>query len=97
MAFSLIGGFTDMDFWIFTTAMMLGLALVIVLILDLGRMIAQLNYRLASILHVFYTQQLNVVANYMTIGGAETPLWQSFAYSMGKCCCVGCFVCDCVC
>jgi len=47
--------------------------------LGFGPMMAQFNDTLARFLHVFYTQQLNVVANYLTTGGADTPLWQSFA------------------
>jgi len=101
VAFSLIGGFRGLDFWIFTAAMMSGVAGSIVLgamigvlsgahqaaqglalpaaiILGFGPMIAQFNDTLARILHVFYTQQLNIVADYLTLGGAGTPLWQSF-------------------
>ena len=102
VAFSFIGGFTGLDFLIFTAAMMSGVAGSIVLgatfgilagnqqsasalvlpaaiILGFGPMMAQFNDTLARFLHVFYTQQLNVVANYLTTGGADTPLWQSFA------------------
>jgi len=101
VAFSLIGGFRGLDFWIFTAAMMSGVAGSIVLgatigvlsgahqsaqglalpaaiILGFGPMIAQFNDTVARILHVFYTQQLNIVADYLTIGGVDTPLWQSF-------------------
>ncbi|MCL2169613.1 MAG: ABC transporter permease [Defluviitaleaceae bacterium] len=101
VAFSLIGGFTGLDFWIFTAAMMSsvagsivlgaiigvlsgahqaaqGLALPAALILGFGPMIAQFNDTLARILHIFYTQQLNIIADHLTMGGADTPLWQSF-------------------
>jgi len=101
VAFSFIGEFSRLDFWIFTAAMMSGaagsivlgatfgilagnqqaasgLVLPVALILGFGPMIAQFNDTVARILHVFYTQQLNVVANYLTMGGSDTPLWQSF-------------------
>jgi len=55
-----------------------GLSLPIALILGFGPMMAQFNDTLARYLHIFYTQQLNVVANYLTAGGGDTPLWQSF-------------------
>ena len=61
-----------------------GLSLPIGLLLGFGPMMAQFNDRIARILHVFYTQQLNVVASYLTAGGAETPLWQSFAIMWGN-------------
>ena len=102
LAFSLIGGFGGADFWIFTAAMMSGVAGSIVLgatfgvlagnqqsasalvlpaaiVLGFGPMMAQFNDALARVFHVFYTQQLNVVADYLTIGAGGTPLWQSFA------------------
>ncbi|MCL2842432.1 MAG: ABC transporter permease [Oscillospiraceae bacterium] len=101
-AFGLIGEFSGLDFWIFTGAMMSGvagsivlgatigilsgghqsasgLALPVALVLGFGPMMAQFNDTLARILHPFYTQQLNVVANYLTMGGADTPLWHAFA------------------
>ena len=101
VAFSLIGGFSGTDFWIFTAAMMSGVAASIVLgatfgilagnqqsasglslpvaiVLGFGPMMAQFNDTLARFLHIFYTQQLNVVADYLTGGVVETPLWQSF-------------------
>ena len=55
-----------------------GLVLPISLLLGFGPMIAQFNDTAARILNPFYTQQLNVVANYLTAGGGDTPLWQSF-------------------
>ena len=102
IAFSFIGEFSGADFWIFTGAMMSGVAGSIVLgaifgimagnqqsasglalpaaiLLGFGPMLAQFNDRLASILHFLYTQQLNVVANHLTTGVSDTPLWQSFA------------------
>ena len=102
VAFSFIGEFTGVDFWVFTAAMMSGvsgsivlgatigilaknqqsasaLALPLAIVLGFGPMMAQFNDGLARVLNIFYTQQLNVVANYLTMGGAETPLWQSFA------------------
>ena len=107
VAFSFIGGFTGVDFWVFTAALMSGvmgsiivgatlgiltknqqaasgLSLPIGLLLGFGPMMAQFNDRIASALHVVYTQQLNVVAAYLTTGGAETPLWQSFAIMWGN-------------
>lgn len=106
-AFSLIGGFSGLDFWTFTGAMMSGVAASIVLgatigilagshqsasglalpaaiILGFGPMVAQFNDTLARILHPFYTQQLNVVANYLTTGAATTPLWHAFAIMWGN-------------
>ena len=102
VAFSLIAGFTGLDFWIFTAAMMsgvagslvlgatfgimttnqqasAGLAMPIALILGFGPIMAQMNPSIARGLHFLYTQQLNVVADYLTVGGIDTPLWQSFA------------------
>ena len=102
VAFSFIGEFAGADFWIFTAAMMSGVAgsivlgatfgilagnqqsasaltLPVALVLGFGPMMAQFNDRLARVLHIFYTQQLNVIANYLTVGAGDTPLWQSFA------------------
>jgi len=102
VAFSFVGEFSGLDFWIFTAAMMagvtgsivlgatigilsmnqqssMGLALPLAIVLGFGPMLAQFNDRMASILHFLYTQQLNVIANYLEAGGGETPLWQSFA------------------
>jgi ABC-2 type transport system permease protein len=101
-AFSLIGEFSGVDFWIFTAAMMSGVMASIVLgatigiitknqqsasglslpaaiIFGFGPMVAQFNETIARYLHPVYTQQLNVIANTLTSGAAETPLWQSFA------------------
>ena len=33
---------------------------------------------IARFLHVVYTQQLNIVADHLTIGGMDIPLWHSF-------------------
>ena len=102
VAFTLIGGFKGLDFWIFLVAMMSGVTASIVLgaifgvlmknqqaasgvampaavILGFGPMIAQFNDDIARVFHVFYTQQINVVANYLTMGAAETSLWESFS------------------
>ena len=102
IAFSLIGEFSGVDFWIFTAAMMSGvvgsivlgatfgvlagnqqsasaLVMPIAIVLGFGPMMAQFNDTVARIFHIFYTQQLNVVADYLTDGIGETPLWQSFA------------------
>ena len=56
-----------------------GLAMPIALVLGFGPMMAQFNDNIARFLHVFYTQQLNLVADYLSHGVADTPLWQSFA------------------
>jgi hypothetical protein len=102
VAFSFIGEFSGLDFWIFTAAMMSavtssivlgatfgmlmgnqqaasGLMLPAAMILGLGPMIAQFNDDVARFLHPFYTQQLNIVADYLTLGSGQTPLWSSFA------------------
>ncbi|MCL2367323.1 MAG: ABC transporter permease [Oscillospiraceae bacterium] len=55
------------------------LAMPIALILGFGPMMAQFNDTIARVLHIFYTQQLNVIADYLAVSGVETPLWQSFA------------------
>jgi len=55
------------------------LSMPVALVLGFGPMLAQFNDRAARVLHIFYTQQLNVVAdnlNYPYL--ATTPLWQSF-------------------
>ena len=100
-AFALIGGFSGLDFWIFTAAMMSAAAGSVVLgatfgilmgnqqaaaalifpfaiVLGFGPMMAQFNENIAQFLHVVYTQQLNIVADYLTLGGGDTPLWHSF-------------------
>lgn len=102
VAFSLIGEFSGAEFWLFTAALMSGVAgstvlgatfgvlagnqaaasglvLPVAMILGFGPTIAQFNETVGRLLHVFYTQQLNVVANYLTGGAGDTPLWQSFA------------------
>ena len=55
-----------------------GVAMPAAVILGFGPMIAQFNDDIARVFHVFYTQQINVVANYLTMGGAETSPWESF-------------------
>jgi ABC-2 type transport system permease protein len=55
------------------------LAMPAALILGFGPLLAQFNDNIARALHVVYTQQLNVVADYLNMGGGETALWQSFA------------------
>jgi hypothetical protein len=49
------------------------------MILGFGPMIAQFNDGVARFLHPFYTQQLNIVADYLTMGTGQTSLWVSFA------------------
>jgi ABC-2 type transport system permease protein len=52
------------------------------MVLGFGPMMAQFNEDVANVLHFTYTQQLNVVADYLTTGGGvveNSPLWQSFA------------------
>jgi len=101
MAFSIVAGFTGLDFVIYTAAMMSGVAgsivlgatfgiltknqqasagitMPVALILGFGPIMAQMNPTIARYLHFLYTQQLNVVADTLTIGYAGTPLWQSF-------------------
>jgi len=55
-----------------------GITMPVALILGFGPIMAQMNPRIARFLHVFYTQQLNVIADNLTVGGIDTPLWQSF-------------------
>jgi len=55
-----------------------GITMPVALILGFGPMLAQFNERIARVLHVTYTQQLNVVADYINTGMSDTPLWQSF-------------------
>jgi hypothetical protein len=50
----------------------------VAIVLGFGPMMAQFNENIARVLHITYTQQLNIVADYLTFGGADTPLWQSF-------------------
>jgi len=56
-----------------------GLSMPFAMILGFGPMMAQFNDTIARVLHIFYTQQLNVVADYLMYGYSGTPLWQSFA------------------
>ena len=56
-----------------------GLSMPAAIVLGMGPMLAQFNETIARALHVLYMQQLNVVADYLARGGADTPLWQSFA------------------
>jgi len=55
-----------------------GITMPIALILGFGPIMAQMNPCIARFLHILYTQQLNVVANYLTAGDIDTSLWQSF-------------------
>ena len=55
-----------------------GLAMPAAIILGFGPMMAQFNDNIARVFHIFYTQHINVVANYLTTGSAETSLWESF-------------------
>jgi ABC-2 type transport system permease protein len=48
------------------------------LIIGFGPMMAQFNENIADALYFLYTQQLNIVADYLDGVAAETPLWQSF-------------------
>jgi len=56
-----------------------GLSMPIAIMLGFGPIFAQMNDRIARIYHIFYTQQLNVIADYLNFGASDTPLWQSFA------------------
>ena len=56
-----------------------GLSMPAAILLGFGPIFAQFNDRAARIFHPFYTQQLNVIADYLNFGVSETPLWQSFA------------------
>jgi len=102
VAFSLIAGFTGIDFVIFTAAMMSGVAgsivlgatfgimtknqqasagitMPIALILGFGPVMAQMHSGVARFMRFTYTQQLNIIADNLTVGGIDTPLWQSFS------------------
>ncbi|MCL1843968.1 MAG: ABC transporter permease [Defluviitaleaceae bacterium] len=102
VAFSLIGEFRGLDFWVFLASMMSGVAASIVLgatfgvmstnaqasagvampvamILGFGPLVAQFNDSVARGLHFTFTQQLNVVADYLNTGISDTSLWESFA------------------
>jgi len=59
------------------------LSMPIALVLGFGPMMAQFNDTVARVLHIFYSQQINIVVDYLTVG-AETPLWQSFAIMWGN-------------
>ncbi|MCL2360381.1 MAG: ABC transporter permease [Defluviitaleaceae bacterium] len=55
------------------------LSMPIALVLGFGPMAAQFNDTAARVLHIFYTQQLNVVADNLNHPYlATTPIWQSF-------------------
>jgi ABC-2 type transport system permease protein len=54
------------------------LILPIAIILGFGPMMAQFNENIARFLHITYTQQLNIIADYLTIGSTDTLLWHSF-------------------
>ncbi|MCL2226051.1 MAG: ABC transporter permease [Oscillospiraceae bacterium] len=56
-----------------------GLSMPIAIALGFGPIFAQMNERIANIYHIFYTQQLNVIADYLNYGVSGTPLWQSFS------------------
>ncbi|MCL2619423.1 MAG: ABC transporter permease [Defluviitaleaceae bacterium] len=59
------------------------LSMPIAMVLGFGPMMAQFNDTVARILHPFYTQQLNVVADYLA-GNSTAPLWNSFAIMWGN-------------
>jgi len=54
------------------------LAMPVALIFGFGPMLAQFNDNIASALRFLYTQQLNIVADYLNGVAVETPLRQSF-------------------
>ncbi|MCL2364518.1 MAG: ABC transporter permease [Defluviitaleaceae bacterium] len=56
-----------------------GLSMPIAMVLGFGPIFAQLNDRVARIFNPFYTQQLNVIADYLNLGTSANPLWHSFA------------------
>ena len=49
------------------------------MVLGFGPMMAGFNESFARYLHPLYTQQLNVITDYLTLGSGDTPLWQAFA------------------
>jgi len=49
------------------------------MVFGFGPVLAMFNPNIARYLHPFFTQQLNVVANQLTFGTSDTPLWHSFA------------------
>jgi len=59
------------------------LAMPIALVLGFGPMMAQFSDTIARVLHIFYSQQINIVVDYLN-GGAAAPLWQSFAIIWGN-------------
>jgi ABC-2 type transport system permease protein len=56
-----------------------GLAMPVAMVLGFGPVISQFNSTVADVLHFTFTQQLNVIANYLDTGIGDTPLWESFA------------------
>ncbi|MCL2216459.1 MAG: ABC transporter permease [Defluviitaleaceae bacterium] len=56
-----------------------GLSMPLALVLGFGPIFAQMNDGVARFYHVFYTQHLNLIADYLNFGVTDTPLWQSFA------------------
>jgi len=56
-----------------------GLSMPVAMVLGFGPMLATFNENIARILHPLYTQQLNVIADYIQHGGGDVSLWQSFA------------------
>ena len=56
-----------------------GLSMPVAMVLGFGPLLATFNQNIARILHPIYTQQLNVIADYIQYGGGDAPLWQSFA------------------
>ena len=55
-----------------------GLVLPVAIILGFGPMLAQFNHNIARFMQFVYTQQLNIVADYLTFGSGYAPLWHSF-------------------
>jgi len=56
-----------------------GLSMPLAIVLGFGPIFAQMNDRIARFYHIFYTQQLNIIADYLNLGVSDTPLWESFA------------------
>lgn len=107
VAFAFIGGFSGLDFWLFTGAMLSvavgsivlgatfgilagnqqaasGMVLPVAIILGFGPMMAQFNDNIARFMRFVYTQQLNIVADHLTLGNIDTPLWQAYAVIWGN-------------
>ena len=61
-----------------------GLSMPAAMVLGFGPMLASFNEGFARYLHPLYTQQLNVITDYLTLGGGDTPLWQAFAIIWGN-------------